>query len=189
MDEAMANIPSTPNDAGLLATLREKPSDGLAMLYDRYGRLVFSVALRVTQDRGAAEEITQDVFLRCWRYIDRYRPEQGSLSAWILSIAHNRAIDELRSRRGQEQRRELHTDALLQITHDPGFDEVLVRNEVGLALAHLPAAQREVIELSFWSGLSRHEIAEHLQVPLGTIHTRLRLAMEKLREALNRAGE
>ena len=181
---------ATASDAELVTLLREQPAAGIAALYDRYGRLIFSMALRVVQDRGAAEEITQDVFLRCWRSLDRYQPSQGSLAAWMLSITHNRAIDELRSRRGKDTRREISDDILQpQAAIDPGFEEALLRGEIQQALQMLPVAQRDVIELVFWSGLTRREIAERLSLPLGTVHTRLRLGMDKLRESLRQLLE
>jgi RNA polymerase sigma-70 factor (ECF subfamily) len=181
---------ATASDSDLVALLRDRPAAGIAALYDRYGRLIFSMALRVVQDRGAAEEITQDVFMRCWRSLDRYQPSQGSLASWLLSITHNRAIDELRSRRGKNTRREISDDALQpQAAIDPGFDEALLRGEIQQALQLLPVAQRDVIELVFWSGLTRREIAERLNLPLGTVHTRLRLGMDKLREALRQLFE
>jgi RNA polymerase sigma-70 factor (ECF subfamily) len=183
LDEVTAAV--TASDVDLVALLREQPAAGIAALYDRYGRLIFSMALRVVQDRGAAEEITQDVFMRCWRNLDRYQPSQGSLAAWMLSITHNRAIDELRSRRGKDMRREISDDILQpQAAIDPGFEEALLRGEIQQALQTLPVAQRDVIELVFWNGLTRREIAERLSLPLGTVHTRLRLGMGKLREAL-----
>ena len=176
---------ATASDAELVTLLREQPAAGIAALYDRYGRLIFSMALRVVQDRGAAEEITQDVFLRCWRSLDRYQPSQGSLAAWMLSITHNRAIDELRSRRGKDARREISDDVLQpQAAIDPGFEEALLRGEIQQALQQLPVAQRDVIELVFWNGMTRREIAEQLSLPLGTVHTRLRLGVDKLRESL-----
>ena len=185
--EAMTAPLVTNNDAELVTLLREQPPAGMAALYDRYGRLVFSMALRIVQDRGAAEEVTQDVFLRCWRNLDRYQPSQGSLVSWLLSIAHNRAIDELRSRRGKDARREISDEALQpQAQIDPGYDEALLRSEVRQALGVLPPAQREVVELVFWGDMTRREVAEHLQLPLGTVHTRLRLGMDKLRENLRR---
>jgi RNA polymerase sigma-70 factor (ECF subfamily) len=187
VDEATTASAVTSSDSELAALLRAQPAAGIAALYDRYGRLVFSMALRIVQDRGAAEEITQDVFMRCWRNLDRYQPSQGSLVSWLLSIAHNRAIDELRSRRGKNVRREISEEELLpQAVIDPGFDEALLRGEVRQALQELPPAQREVIELVFWSSLTRREVAEQLHLPLGTVHTRLRLGMDKLRESLRR---
>ena len=182
VDETAA---ATASDVELVALLREQPAAGIAALYDRYGRLIFSMALRVVQDRGAAEEITQDVFLRCWRSLDRYQASQGSLASWKLSITHNRAIDELRSRRGKDTRREISDDILQpQAAIDPRFEEALLRGEIQQALQMLPVAQRDVIELVFWNGLTRREIAERLSLPLGTVHTRLRLGMDKLRESL-----
>ena len=181
------NAAGTTSDEELVALLRATPANGIAALYDRYGRLGFSMALRIVGERGAAEEVTQDVFMRCWRNLDRYQPSQGSLVSWLLSIAHNRAIDELRSRRGKDARREISDDVLMpRAAVDPGFDEVLLRGEVRQALLELPPAQREVIELIFWNSLTRREVAEQLQLPLGTVHTRLRLGMDKLRGALRR---
>ena len=183
VDEATAAV--TASDVELVALLREQPAAGIAALYDRYGRLIFSMALRVVQDRGAAEEITQDVFLRCWRSLDRYQPSQGSLASWMLSITHNRAIDELRSRRGKSQRREISADHMQLLTADePAIDDALLRGEIRVALAALPQPQREVIIVIFWGGLTRHEAAAQLSLPLGTVCTRLRLGMDKLRGLL-----
>lgn len=180
---------SALSDSALAELLREQPASGVAALYDRYGRLVFSLALRIVQDHGAAEEITQDVFLRCWRSIDRYRVQQGSLAAWLLAITHHRAIDELRSRRGKHLRREISDETIHPLAVlDTGYDAALLRGEVQEALHLLPSAQRDVIELIFWGGLTRREVAERLQLPLGTVHTRLRLGMEKLRAALEQAS-
>lgn len=177
-----------PSDSMLIALLHTQPAAGVAALYDRYGRLVFSIALRIVQDHGAAEEITQDVFLRCWRNIDRYHPGQGSLVTWLLAITHHRAIDELRSRRGKDLRREVSGDTIHPLAVlETGFDEALLRGEVQEALHLLPPAQRDVIELIFWGGLTRREVADRLHLPLGTVHTRLRLGMEKLRAALKQA--
>lgn len=189
--EDAADLDETPptisDDTAILALLRTQAASGLAQLYDRYGRLIYSMAFRVVQDRGAAEEITQDVFLRCWTNIERYAPSQGSLASWLVAIAHHRAIDELRSRRGKAQRREVSMDEFQYLhARDPGFDETLLRDEVRGALDTLPAAQREAIELIFWGGLTRREAADQLGVPIGTLHTRLRLAMDKLREIYSR---
>jgi RNA polymerase sigma-70 factor (ECF subfamily) len=176
---------TTPEDVELVQQLREQPGIGVARLYDRYGRLVYSVALRILQDHGAAEEVTQDVFVRCWSGIDRYQPERVRLVSWLLTIAHHRAIDELRSRRGKSQQREISADHMHLLTADePAIDDALLRGEIRMALAALPQLQREVIELIFWGGLTRREAAAQLSVPLGTVHTRLRLGMDKLRGLL-----
>jgi RNA polymerase sigma-70 factor, ECF subfamily len=176
---------TTPDDVELVQQLREQPSIGVARLYDRYGRLVYSVALRILQDHDAAEEVTQDVFMRCWSGIDRYQPERVRLVSWLLTIAHHRAVGELRSRRGTSQRREIAADQMQLLTADePAIDDALLRGEIRVALAALPQPQREVIELIFWGGLTRREAAAQLSVPLGSVHTRLRLGMDKLRGLL-----
>ncbi len=185
MNNLMIRPLTTPEDVELVQQLREQPGIGVARLYDRYGRLVYSVALRILQDHGAAEEVTQDVFVRCWSGIDRYQPERVRLVSWLLTIAHHRAIDELRSRRGKSQRREISADHMHLLTaNQPAIDDALLRGEIRVALAALPQPQREVIELIFWGGLTRREAAAQLSVPLGTVHTRLRLGMDKLRGLL-----
>jgi RNA polymerase sigma-70 factor (ECF subfamily) len=181
----MARPLTTPEDVELVQLLREQPGIGAAQLYDRYGRLVYSVALRILHDHVAAEEVTQDVFVRCWRGIDRYQPERVRLVSWLMAIAYHRAIDELRIRRGKSQRREISADQLHLLTADePPIADVLLRGEIRAALTALPQPQREVIELIFWGGLTRREAAAQLTVPLGTVHTRLRLGMDKLRRLL-----
>jgi len=156
----------------------------LGLLYDRYGRLVFSVALRISGERGSAEEITQDVFLRLWRYADRYNPAHGTLVAWMLTITQRRAIDELRSRHYGSKRREVELPEALPLAGGDHAQQAQLRTDVQQALAELPTAQREVIEGVFFGGLSRQELAQRMGSPLPTIHTRLRLAMEKLRVLL-----
>lgn len=146
---------------------------------------MFSVALRVVGDRAVAEEITQDVFVSCWRHADRYEAERSNLMTWLLRVTRNRAIDELRSRRHKQQQQEIQIEdhTLMSRTADQE-DQRLLQSTVRDALTDLPPAQREVIELIYFQGLSRQEAATHLQSPLGTIHTRLRLGMAKLRHAL-----
>jgi len=185
-DETLMIRPlTTPEDVELVQLLREQPGIGVARLYDRYGRLVYSVALRILQDHGAAEEVTQDVFVRCWSGIDQYQSERVRLVSWLLTIAHHRAIDELRSRRGKSQPREISADHMHLLTaNEPAIDDALLRGEICVALAVLPQPQREVIELIFWGGLTRREAAAQLSVPLGTVNTRLRLGMDKLRGLL-----
>lgn len=172
-------------DLALLRLLQDDPRAATAALYDRYGRLVFSVALRIVGDRGAAEEITQDVFVGCWRSAHRYRPEQGSLATWLLGITQHRAIDELRSRRHKARAREQPWEgASIAVAYDRELDLSLLQSEVRAALAALPPPQREAIELLYFGGFTRQQAADRLRTPLGTIHTRLRLGMAKLRAAL-----
>ncbi len=187
VDDLTAVPPPTMDDAALMLLLQQRSPAGLAQLYDRYGRLVYSLSVRIVQDPGTAEEITQDVFLRCWNNSERYQSAQGSLATWLLTITHHRAIDELRSRRSKAQRNEVSVDDLHYLASgDPALDDALLRDEVHKSLRSLPAAQREAIELIYWNGLSRREVADKLGVPLGTVHTRLRLGMEKLRGTFSR---
>ncbi|MBC8160712.1 MAG: sigma-70 family RNA polymerase sigma factor [Roseiflexaceae bacterium] len=156
----------------------------LGLLYDRYGRLVFSVALRIVGERGSAEEITQDVFLRLWQHAERYNAERGSLMAWILTITQRRAIDELRSRRHTSQRREIELPETLPLGGSDHAQNTQLRTDLQQALSALPAAQREAIEGVFFGGLSRQDMAQRMGSPLPTINTRIRLGMEKLRALL-----
>ncbi len=185
MSEATTPVAS-PDDLHLIEQIAAQSHAAVATLYDRYGRLVFSVALRIVADRSVAEEITQDVFVSCWRNADRYRPSQGSVVTWLLAITHNRAIDELRSRRHKSQRREMTLEQAptQALTNDHDVDLLLTQAQIREALASLPANQREVVELLYFGGMSRTEIADYLRTPLGTVHTRLRLAMHKLRVLL-----
>lgn len=179
--------PAVADDQALLARAAGGDTAALGALYDRYGRLVFSVALRVTGDRQSAEEIAQDTFLRLWQQAARYAPERGSCAAWLVTIAHRRAIDELRSRRGASRRREVMLPDLVADDRAPDLADLSgLRADLQSALAELPQAQREAIELAFFGGLSRQEIADQATCPLPTIHTRLRLGMEKLRAILLR---
>lgn len=179
-------IAAPADDLSLLRLLHDDPGEAAAALYDRYGRVVFAAAMRIVGDRGAAEEITQDVFVGCWRAAARYRPEQGSLLTWLLGIAHNRAIDELRSRRHKARAREATFDDYPAAggIQAQNLDLHLLQAEVRDALAGLPVAQREVIELLYFGGFTRRQAAEKLHAPLGTVHTRLRLGLARLRNAL-----
>lgn len=178
-----SSAPEWPDDHVLLAQAATGSTEALGMLYDRYGRLVFSLALRITGDRCLAEEITQDTFLRLWQNADRYEAERGRLTAWLLTITRHRAIDALRSRRRTAQQHEVS----LPETASAGLDFsalLQLRTDLQQALAALPPNQREVIELIFFSGMTRQEIAHHTNNPLATVHTRLRLGLEKLRSML-----
>jgi RNA polymerase sigma-70 factor, ECF subfamily len=174
--------------------LLEQVADGdqaaLATLYERYRTTVFSTALRITGNHGSAEEVTQDTFLRLWQHVGRYQAERGSLQAWLTTITQRRAIDELRYRRGARLRLEV---GLMESVADASAGEFALlaqlRADLQHALAGLPKPQRELIELLFFYGLERQEIARQRRIPLGTIHSRLRLALEKLRHLLREEPE
>jgi RNA polymerase sigma-70 factor (ECF subfamily) len=183
-------------DEVLVSGLRSRDLGAFEALYDRYADLVFSVALRVVGDRHVAEDVMQDVYLQLWRRPEQFDAARGSFRTWLLSVARNRSIDELRaaarrlrrtapaSRAGEEEAIE-DTDR----RGDPAAASVFAdeRAAVRAALAAIPDEQRIAIELGYFGGLTQQEIAERLGQPLGTVKTRIRLGMQKLRATLERA--
>lgn len=173
-------------DMTLVAGVRRGDEDALRQVYERYGGLVYSVALRLVGEAGLAQEVTQDVFVRCWERARAFDPSRGSLQAWLIGIARNRGTDVLRSRhaRGQDRERELPP---FDFTGEPVSASDGLANDVALrlslraALDHLSAVQREAIELAIYGELTQAEIAGLLDVPLGTVKTRIRDGMARLR--------
>lgn len=184
-DAFVSQLGTRTDDQVLLQRVAEGDAEALGLLYDRYGRLVFNVALRVTGDYGEAEEITQDTFLRLWERAAQYQPARGNLVAWLRTIAQRRSIDELRSRRGSSKRREVQLDEA-QLLASAIDHTALMQLSIDLqqALVQLPAAQREVIELTALAGLSRQEAARRTASPPATIHTRWRVGIQRLRTIL-----
>lgn len=163
-------------------------SEALAELYDRHTRPVYSLALRILQDQGEAEDIVQEVFSQAWRQASRYDRSRGNVAAWLLTLARSRAIDRLRSRRARpDHSAEEGTLADFADRAAPA-DLQLVSAEqvirVRAALDALPMLQRVAIELAYYEGLTHTEIAARLEQPLGTVKTRIRQALIKLRESL-----
>jgi RNA polymerase sigma-70 factor, ECF subfamily len=179
------------SDADLIGRAAAGDARALEVLYDRYSRVVFSFALKTLRDRQAAEELLQEVFFRVWQQGGAFRESRGSFVSWLLSITHNMAIDEVRRRRRRPQKADSEEpETILAAVADTGSDvedEVwlgTLRETIATAMDQLPAAQRDAIELAYYQGLTQREIAEALGEPLGTIKTRMRLGMQKLREAL-----
>lgn len=177
---------STLRDEDLLALIAQRDELALGVLYDRYGRLVFSIALRVTGDRETAEEITQDVFQIVWQQVEGFRAAAGTVPGWIVGITRHRAIDETRSRRHKARQREAVTEetTLEQMPAGDGNDveqQAVLRSDVNSALSALPMAQRQTIELAYYGGLTCVEIASTLGTSVGTVKTRMRLGLVKLR--------
>jgi RNA polymerase sigma-70 factor (ECF subfamily) len=186
---------SGPTDDDLMAGLIARRISALEQLYDRYSALVFSVSLRVLYDWQLAEDVTQEVFLRLWQRPESYDPSRGRLLSWLMSVTRNRAIDE-RRRLSRRLRSEDGEDPLLTLRDmDTRDDPVLglalaeTREVVRAAMQLLPPAQRQVVELAYFGGLTQTEIADKTGVPLGTVKTRVRLAMRKLRDALEADGQ
>jgi RNA polymerase sigma-70 factor (ECF subfamily) len=163
----------------------------LEILYDRYSRVVFSFALRILGDRAAAEELLQEVFFRTWKQAHHFSEVRGSFVTWLLSITHNMAIDEIRKQKRRPQRADSSDPVLLltNVTDDQESVEDQAANsetraQIISAIRTLPHAQQVVIELAYFRGLTQREIAAELEQPLGTIKTRMRLGIRKLRDYL-----
>ncbi len=181
------------SDADLIGRAAAGDARALEVLYDRYSRVVFSFALRMVGDRQLAEELLQEVFFRAWQQGGAFNSSRGTFVTWLLSITHNMAIDEVRKRQRRPQKADSEDpETVLAGVADTGAgadveDEVwlgALRETIVGALNQLPAPQREAIELAYYQGLTQREIAELLGEPLGTIKTRMRLGIQKLREAL-----
>ena len=178
-------------DEELMAQLGRQDVQAFEVLYDRYGNLVYSVSLKMVGDVQAAEDVVQDVFLRVWRKPGHYNAARGRFLTWLLSVTRNRAIDERRSR-GRRQHFEvgssplegdsLHSDE----ADDPALGALLAdeRAAVRRVLAGLPPEQRSAIGLAYYGGFTQQEVARALGEPLGTVKTRIRLGMQKMRAAL-----
>jgi RNA polymerase sigma-70 factor (ECF subfamily) len=175
-------------DEELLALVMRRQEAALGALYDRYGRLVYTIALRITGDRETAEEVAQDVFQNVWQAAGSFQPGLGAFSSWLLGITRHRAIDATRSKRERARAREQPLDPDWPVADEVGLESEVVkgmlRDTVRMALGELPQAQRRAIELVYYGGMTRAEIAEALGEPLGTIKTRLRLGLLKLRDLL-----
>ncbi len=186
--------PESMSDEDLIAAIAGGSRPALEALYDRYSGAVYSIAVQILRDPGAAEEAVQDTFFNVWRRASSYAPAKGKVTAWLFSIGHHRVIDEVRKRKRREQPltgREV--DILNQ--PDSGHNDPLkhvalqvVRDEIRKAMSALRPEQREVVVLAYYGGMTHSEIASKLQQPLGTVKTRMRLAMKKLRNVLSAGG-
>jgi RNA polymerase sigma-70 factor (ECF subfamily) len=182
---------SNLRDDALIQLVVLARAEALSELYDRYGRLIYSVARNIVEDGPIAEEITQEVFLQVWQNAGSYRSYKGKLVTWMTTITRYRAIDSLRRRKARPQ-----MNPLFQVEHDStdlpaeyGLEEevdlTLLSQRVHQAVAALPVDQRTALALAFFHGLTHREIAGRLDIPLGTVKTRIRLAMQKLRLTLH----
>ena len=179
------------DDESLMRLIVHRQENALSELYDRYGRLVYSISVNVLGEPAAAEEVTQDVFLRVWDRAVTYQPEQGKVVTWLARITRNRAIDLIRFRRLRPEGSSVSWE---ELTSNPPIDGHNVEQAIELAqqqqrvrqaIAQLPPEQREALALAYFQGLSHQEIADRLGQPLGTVKTRVRLAMQKLKHELS----
>jgi RNA polymerase sigma-70 factor (ECF subfamily) len=194
--EDMATSPEQvqPTDASLVARISAGDEQALGSLYDRYGRMAYSLAAAIVPDSADADEVVADAFAQLWRSASLFDASRGSVGAWLATIVRTRALDLVRAQRRRS--RTLERAAMMSDEDSvPGFsqgtdapDRDAESNEAGVlvrrSLADLPAPQRRVIELAYFGGLSQSEIATQLSEPLGTVKTRMRAGMEKLRQSL-----
>jgi RNA polymerase sigma-70 factor, ECF subfamily len=173
---------SLAQDVELMRRVVERDQAAFEAIYEQYAQLVHRMAQRILEDSQAAEEVMQDVFFQLWRWPERWNPEQGTFLNWLLTVTRHTAIDQYRRR---SRRPTLPVDQL-DYQHDDSThferhsdNQTILRN----LLRKLPVEQRQVIVLAFLKGMTHEEISDHLNIPLGTAKSRLRLGMQKLREA------
>jgi len=168
-------------DATAVSRVGAGDVDALRELYARYGRMIYAIAYRVVRDAHTAEECVQDVFVELWRHAQRYDARRGLVSTWLCTIARNRAIDAARSR----ERRAVPSWYVEPPGHSDDTAALVTRADeavrVAEAMAALPAAQLEVVQLAYFEGLTQNEIAQRLGIALGTVKSRMRLALDRLR--------
>jgi RNA polymerase sigma-70 factor (ECF subfamily) len=170
-------------DADLLARVADRDRAAFELLYHRYVRSIFGLALRRLRDRQRAEDAVQETFTAIWRSAGSYRPERGAAAAWLYAVARNAVVDRLRVRS------EPPAEAPDVVSAEPGPAEraeaAYVAFEVHRAMEELPEREREVLELAYWSEMSQSEVAEYLNIPLGTVKTRTRSALARLAGVLD----
>ena len=182
--------PDEPDDLQLLERIASKDREALNVLYTRYMTPVYSLSLHMLKQPSLAEEVTQDVFLNIWLKADSFNASRGNPRSWIMSVTHHRVIDVIRSRRRSHTLTDPEGYETLERLPSSGpsveteVAQRLDRERIMRALTTLPENQREVIMLAYYEGFSQSEMAERLGQPLGTIKTRVRLAMQKLKTAL-----
>jgi RNA polymerase sigma-70 factor, ECF subfamily len=170
------------SDLALVRASRSGDQDAMTALYDRYSSIVYSVALRVLQDTGAAEDVLQDIFMQLWRNPGAFDATRGNMAAWLAVIARNRAIDALRRRRPEDDIE----DVVVSVERDLASeaDRSRTMDKVRGVLQAMPATQRSALEMAYFEGLTHTEIAGKTGEPLGTIKTRIRTGLLALRKVL-----
>lgn len=174
----------TLGDEELISCLEDSDPQAFEVLYDRHGRVAYSLAYRIMGEKQAAEDLVQEAFLKVWRSSGGYRSERGSVRTWILSIVHHRGIDLLRATASRKRTRERYEVSVEKTQPAEAFGEVWKnsqREQIRAALKTLPPEQLKILELAYFSGYTHVEIAEVLDLPLGTVKGRMRLGLKKIR--------
>jgi RNA polymerase sigma-70 factor, ECF subfamily len=175
------------DDSALVARMQRRDPKALAELYDRYGRMTYSLILRVVRDTGIAEDLVQETFLRVWNRVHGFDAQKGSIGPWLLAVARNRAIDYLRSAGGRERNAVEYEESDHPRLYCDMEKDLLASDKarrVQSAIGRLNPNQRQVIELAYFEGLSQTEMAERMGQPLGTVKTWVRTALKNLRDEL-----
>ena len=181
---------SNADDVALIRRMVEADETPLGALYDRWVRSLYSLVLHLLRDPDEAEDVVEETFWQAWRKANSYEPSRGAVSTWLLTIGRRKALDRLRARKRSREDlvdNDRTFDDLPSQSPDPSVDAEgsELKENVKAALRALPAEQREVLELGYFSGMSQTEIAEATGQPLGTVKTRMRLALQKLKEPLS----
>jgi RNA polymerase sigma-70 factor (ECF subfamily) len=178
-------------DEDLISLVEASDAEAFATLYDRHSRAAFSLAYRMMGERQAAEDLAQDAFLKVWRNASSYRAERGSVRTWILSIVHNRGIDQLRSLASRRRTQDRVEASAPRSQPSEAFAEAWrnsQRDQVREALDTLPSEQLKILELAYFSGYTHVEISKLLGLPLGTVKGRMRLGLKKIRDFFESRG-
>jgi RNA polymerase sigma-70 factor, ECF subfamily len=174
---------SSVEDQGLLSEIQSGSQDAMAVFFDRYSRMVYSVALRVLKDTGEAEDVMQEIFIQVWQNPGAFVSGRGSLGGWLVVVARNRAIDKLRRRRPSDPVELFALPSSTNLAQES--ERAFLLAKIQAVMAKLPEEQRISVELAFFEGLSHSEIAEKTGDPLGTVKTRIRLALIAIRKVLS----
>lgn len=166
-------------DQILMQKICQRDQSALASLYERFGNAVYGLALHVGQNQTVAEEVTQDVFMKIWERADQWDVKRGKLSTWILAMTRNAAIDRLRK---DNRKVDFSTAPLDKVVNLLAVEDWQQGQQLRILLQQLPPEQAQIVQLSFFGGLSHTDMADMLDIPLGTIKTRLRLGLQKLRD-------
>ncbi|KUH95225.1 RNA polymerase subunit sigma [Mycolicibacterium acapulense] len=187
----VARLPLVTTDLDeLLRQVAEENVEAFATFYDRTRARVFGLVTRVLRDRGYSEETTQDVYLQVWRTARSYDPSAGSPLAWLMTLAHRRAVDRVRSEQAATQREDRYGAATVELPSDHVADSVIMRDErrqVANCLGSLTDVQRECIQLAYYEGLTYAQVSERLSANLATIKSRMRDGLRGLRKCLGMA--
>lgn len=170
------------DDAALLASIQSGGQDAMARFFTRYSSMVYSVALRVLKDAGEAEDVVQEIFVQVWKNPGAFVLGRGSLGGWLVVVARNRAIDMLRRRRPSDPVELFALPSSTDLANEA--ERSVLMEKIQAAMVNLPVEQKKSVELAFFEGLSHSEIAQKTGDPLGTVKTRIRLALITLRKVL-----